>query len=283
VPVTPTERAVTLRDGFRLAVRVWTPTVPPIGAVVIAHGLGEHAGRYEQLARDLSDAGWEVHAADQRGHGRTAGARGVIPATETIRDDLIDSLLFARETVAHGAAPRPVVLLGHSMGGAFAAWAIAHRPDAADALILSSPALRTDLSFVQRVMMHTMRRVAPDVTVGNGLNPAFVSRDPLVVAAYVNDPLVHDRVSARLAHAIMTAGDSARAAAARWTTPTLLLYAGADQLVNPRGSEEFASALPAPMVTARRFDLSYHEIFNEPDRQTAIDDVISWLRSRAGG
>jgi len=280
VPVTPVERQVTLRDGFRLALRVWTPAHEPLGTVVIAHGLGEHAGRYQQLARALSDAGWEVHAADQRGHGRSPGARGVVPATETIRDDIIESLTFARATSARSERALPIILLGHSMGGAFSAWAVAHRPDAADALILSSPALLADLSFVQRLMMNTMRHLAPDIAVSNGLNPRYVSRDPAVVTAYINDPLVHDRVSSRLAHAIVTAGATARLAASRWATPTLLLYAGADRLVNPRGSEEFAAALPASVVTARRFDSAYHEIFNEPDRQTAVNDVITWLKHR---
>ncbi len=281
MPVTPVERRITLRDGFQLALRVWTPSEPPLGTVVIAHGLGEHAGRYQYLARALSDARWEVHASDHRGHGRSAGARGAVPSSETIRDDIIETLNFARATASRSESARPIILLGHSMGGAFAAWAIAHRRDAADALILSSAALRTDLSFMQRIMMNTLRHIGPDVTVHNGLNPRFISRDPAVVAAYVNDPLVHDRVSARLAHGIVTAGDSARAAAARWTTPTLVLYAGDDRIVHPRGSEEFAASLPAPVVTVRRFDQSYHEIFNEPDRQAAVDTVISWLQSRA--
>ncbi len=281
MPVTPVERQIMLRDGFRLALRVWAPSELPLGTVVIAHGLGEHAGRYQQLARALSDAGWEVHAADQRGHGRSPGARGVIPATETMRDDILESLNFARATSARSERALPIVLLGHSMGGAFAAWAVAHRPEAADALILSSPALLADLSLMQRVMMNTMRHLAPDIAVGNGLNPKYISRDPAVVTAYVNDPLVHDRVSSRLAHAIVTAGETVRGAAERWTTPTLLLYAGADRLVNPRGSEAFASKVPQSMLTARRFDSAYHEIFNEPDRQAAVDNVMAWLRQRA--
>ncbi len=276
--VTSVERQITLRDGFRLALHVWTPAEPALGTVVIAHGLGEHAGRYEHLGGVLSDAGWAVHAADHRGHGHSGGAKGAVPATETIRDDILETLRFARTSAPHTESPRPVVLLGHSMGGAFAAWAIAHRPNAADALILSSPAFRTDLSVMQMMLMNTMRHVAPDLVVGNGLNPRFISRDPAVVAAYIADPLVHDRVSSRLAHAILTAGSAAREAAPRWTTPTLLVYAGADRLVDPRGSDEFAALLPSSVVTTQRFEFSYHEIFNEPDRQVAVATVVRWLQ-----
>jgi alpha-beta hydrolase superfamily lysophospholipase len=276
VPVTPVERQVTLRDGFRLALRVWTPSETPRGTVVIAHGLGEHAGRYQQLARDLGNAGWEVHAADCRGHGRSGGARGVVPASETMRDDLLESLAFARATSA-----RPTILLGHSMGGAFAAWALAHQPGAADALVLSSPALRADLSPVQRVLMASVGRMAPDFVVGNGLNPRYLSHNSAVVAAYRDDPLVHDRVTPRLAKAIMAAGDAARAAAPYWSTPTLLLYAGDDHIVSPAGSAEFATLAPTSVVSTRRFDALYHEIFNETERVGPVTELIAWLRTVA--
>ncbi|MBC7843006.1 MAG: lysophospholipase [Gemmatimonadaceae bacterium] len=278
VPVTPVERSITLRDGFRLALRVWTPGegTRRRGTIVIAHGLGEHAGRYAQLAHDLAEVGWEVHAADHRGHGRSIGPRGVIPAQESIRDDLLESLVYARST-----AMRPVILLGHSMGGAMAAWAIAHQPKAADALVLSSPALRADLSSIQRLLISTIGRVHPDMIVTNGLDANYISHDPAVVKAYRDDPLVHDRVSPRLAQAIITAGDVVRAAAATWSTPTLLLFAGADRLVNPGGSLDFAQAAPESIVTALRFDTLYHEIFNEIGREAPLRALLDWLTSRA--
>ena len=255
--------------------RVWTPIDIPRGTVVIAHGLGEHSGRYRQLASDLSDAGWEVHAADYRGHGHSAGEQGSIPRPESIRDDIRSSLTFARATSSH-----PIVLFGHSMGGAMAAWAVAHDPSCADALVLSSPALRTDLSAGQQLMLKTIGWILPDFTVSNGLDADFLAHDAAVVAAYRNDPLVHDRISSRLAQAIITAGDVTRAAAPSWSVPTLVLYAGADRIVNPRGSAEFAAAAPASLVTLRRYDTLYHEIFNEPQRAEPLHALLEWLRLR---
>ena len=270
---TPVQHQVTLRDGVRLALNVWAGPDGSRGTVVIAHGLGEHANRYLELAGDLVGDGWEVHASDHRGHGRSPGPRGVVPKPETIRDDMIELLHYARAT-----GPSPIVLLGHSMGGAFAAWAVAHDPTAADALILSSPALLAKMSGLQRVMMHTMLRLSPDLVIGNGLDVRFISRDQRVVTAYREDPLVHDRVSARLASGIVTAGERARAQAAHWKTPTLLLYAGADRLVNPRGSEVFAAAAPSSVVTTHRFDALYHELFNEPERKAPVTAMTQWLR-----
>ncbi len=273
---TPVERQITLRDGVRLALRVWSGPNSGRGTVVIAHGLGEHAGRYEQLAGELIQDGWQVHAADHRGHGRSSGARGAVPAAETIRDDIIEMLHFARAT---GVAP--IVLLGHSMGGAFAAWAVAHEPGAADALTLSSPALQTDLTGLQRIMMSTMLRLSPNASIANGLDVNYLSHDRAVVDAYIADPLVHDRVSARLASAIVTAGETVRAMAARWSTPTLLLYAGGDKIVNPAGAEQFAAAAPSGVVRTKRFDALYHEIFNEKGRAEPVAVLRAWLRSIA--
>ncbi len=263
-----------MSDGVKLASTRWAPPSTPVGTILIAHGLGEHGGRYRQLAADLTGAGWIVLAPDLRGHGRSPGARGTIPDDNSIRNDILTSLRLARS-----ANDGPLVLLGHSMGGAFAAAAIAESADAADALILSSPALRADLSTAQRILMHTTRRVAPNIVVGNGLDAQFLSHDRAVVDAYLADPLVHDRVSPRLAQAILTAGETAIAAAPQWRTRSLLLYAGADRLVNPRGSAEFSAAAPQALVTTERFDGFHHEIFNETDRLKPVARLLAWLQA----
>ena len=262
-----------LRDGSALVQRCWQPAGAPRGTIVIVHGLGEHSGRYSQLAAELTDDGWAVRAIDLRGHGRSQGPRGAIPSPTAMRDDILDALADARQ-----AAPeQPLVLLGHSMGGAFAAEALAHDTKAADALVLSSPALKADLSLVQLALMNTLRHIAPTLAIANGLNATHLSHDTAVVAAYNADPLVHDRVSAALAHAIMTAGATVRAAAPRWAVPTLLLYAGDDRIVNPRGSREFAVAAPKDRVTVRVFDGLWHEIFNETERAGPVSALRNWL------
>jgi alpha-beta hydrolase superfamily lysophospholipase len=263
----------TMPDGAALAIHTWSPGTTARGTVLIAHGLGEHAGRYAQLAGDLTAAGWRVVVPDLRGHGATIGPRGVVPSAEAIRDDLL-ALLAAERRGTTG----PVILLGHSMGGAFAAWTIATTPTAADALVLSSPALQADLSAVQRLLVQVMRRAAPDVS--NGLKVDAISHDLEVVRAYRIDPLVHDRVSARLADAIAQAGAASLAAAPRWTTPTLLLFAGSDALVNPAGSRAFAAAAPAAVLTSECYQPFYHELFNEVERAAPVARLMSWLEER---
>jgi len=103
-------------DGRTLAVQDWMqrPSVPVRGVVVLVHGLGEHAGRYDALASQLNDWGFAVRGYDQHGHGESHGVRGSMPNQSILLDDLADVVDDAR---SHMAAELPLILLGHSMGG----------------------------------------------------------------------------------------------------------------------------------------------------------------------
>ena len=146
--------------------------------------------------------------------------------------------------------------------------------------MLSSPALDAGLNPFQKLLLATLPRIAPNLTVGNGLDPDFISHDPDVVAAYKADPMVHDRVSGRLARFIADGGPAVIARAADWKIPTLLMYAGEDRLVNPRGSRAFAAAAPPSVVTTQCFDGLFHEIFNELDAEPVFEALRQWLVAR---
>ncbi len=271
-------------DGLALARSDWPATAATRGTVLVVHGLGEHAGRHAGLAASLAAQGWHVTGYDHRGHGRSPGARGAIPDDEALLRDLA-----AVVDVLRGERRGPLVLLGHSMGGLIAARFVAeglrappaawHRP--VDALVLSSPALDADTNAVQKLLLVTLGRLAPDLAVANGLKPEWISRDPAVVAAYVADPLVHDRITPRLARFILDGGALVRRLAPLWRVPTLLLWAGADRCVAPRGSAAFAQAAPGGIVETQDFPALAHEIFHEPERDAVIARLQAWL-SRVG-
>jgi alpha-beta hydrolase superfamily lysophospholipase len=257
--------------------------------VLIVHGLGEHLGRYAALVDRLVQAGHAVTLYDQRGHGRSGGPRGGIPHEAALLGDLaclIDNCREARPSLPWEAQDLPLVLLGHSMGGAvaarFVAEGLAERPAAwwrpVGGLVLSSPALAADLNPWQRVLLG-LGRLAPDQAAHNGLQPSWISRDQDVVRAYQADPLVHKHITPRLARFILAAGDKVRARAERWQTPTLLMWAGADRCVAPRGSAEFARRAPPGVLQSQRFDRLYHEIFNEPEREQVIATLLQWLNA----
>jgi alpha-beta hydrolase superfamily lysophospholipase len=186
------------------------------------------------------------------------------------------------------AAPGPLVLLGHSMGGLVAARFVAEglqaQPAAwwrkVDALVLSSPALDPGMNAAQKLLLAVLGPLAPTLAVGNGLQPAWLSHDAAVVAAYRADPLVHDRITPRLVRFIVDGGALVRSAAARWTVPTLLLWAGSDRCVAPAGSAAFAAAAPPGVVRSQCFAPLFHEIFNEPEKAAVLAALEAWLAER---
>ncbi len=263
-------------DGLHLARVVWPASERPRGTVLIVHGLGEHAERYVRLAADLATAGWAVQAFDQRGHGASEGARGDIATPTSLQDDL--ALLL--DTLNDERAPRPLVLLGHSMGGTVAASLLADgRGDGVEALVLSSPAFDLGLDALQKIRLAVGARLRPHRAVGSGLSPQSISRDAQVVRDYIDDTRVHDRVTPLLARSIVSAGRRVQGSAAQWRLPTLLLWSGADRCVSPRGSAAFAAAAPKYFVRRRCFDGLAHEIFNEPERDFVVGALIDYLRA----
>lgn len=245
--------------------------------MLIVHGLGEHAGRYDRMARQLNQWGFAVRGYDQYGHGESSGARGGLPSDDRLLDDLADIVDSTRRRMDPGT---PLLLLGHSMGGLVAACAVARQLCPIDGLVLSSPALHAGLTRWQRLLVAVLPALVPTLRMGNGLQPDFLAHDPAVVATYRCDPLVHDRISARLARFIAAAGPEVVAAAPHWRVPTLLLYAGDDRLVNPQGSRDFAAAAPPTLVQAHCFDALYHEVFNEPDAAPVWAALHAWIAQR---
>ncbi len=266
----------TASDGDNLALQEWplAKGAPLRGAVVLVHGLGEHVGRYDEVARHLNAWGFAVRGYDQYGHGESGGVRGALPSNERLLDDLADVVDATRMRLPDG---KPLVLLGHSMGGLVAGRFIALKRRVVDALVLSSPALDPGLNPLQKLLLAIVPKVAPNLTLGNGLDEQYISHDPATIEAYRRDPLVHDRISGRLAKFIADGGPATVALAAQWRVPTLLMYAGADKLVNPAGSRAFAAAAPKEVVTAHCFEAHYHELFNELDRAPVFAMLRQWL------
>ena len=273
-------------DGLTLRLRHWPAAAAnTLGTVLVVHGLGEHIGRYAHVAAHLNSWGWQVVGFDQRGHGTSEGEHGAIGAPDSL---LCDLALVVDAVRAAQLAP-PMLLLGHSMGGTVAARFVAegiaglandspapwHRP--VDALVLSSPALDTGMNVAEKLALTALLALAPQRAMSNRLKPEWISRDPAVVAAYIADPLVHDRITPLLLRFIVDGGELVQQRAAHWRVPTLLLWAGADRCAAPAGSAAFAVAAPAGVVTPHEFAPLAHEIFNEPEQDEVFAALQRWL------
>ena len=275
---TTTEAPFTLRDGLNIALYDWP--LPsrrrPRAVVLIVHGLGEHAWRYDPLARRLNRWGFAVRAYDQRGHGDSAGERGVLPDEDALLEDLAEVVDDTRRHIAQPWAC-PLIVFGHSLGGLVASTFVQRGMAPLDGLVLSSPALDAGIGAVQRRLIALLLRWAPNLTLSNGLDPRQISHDPAVVDAYKKDKRVHNRISARLARFIDANGPKVVAAAPEWRVPTLLLYAGADRLVRPEGSRAFAAVAPPQVLASQCLEGQFHEIFNEADPSAAYGALKTWL------
>ena len=148
-----------------------------------------------------------------------------------------------------------------------------------DLCALSSPALKIALSRIQKCLLNSLCRLTPNLAVANGLNPAWISTDASVVKAYMNDPLIHNRVTGRLTRFMLESAKAVRQRASDWTIPTLLLYSGADRCVQPEGSRRFVASVPAALIQSKEYAQMSHEIFNEPDRETVLKELQDWLAS----
>jgi alpha-beta hydrolase superfamily lysophospholipase len=263
--------------GVRLYRQSWLPDGPARAVVVIAHGAGEHSGRYSHVAARLLGEGYAVYALDHRGHGRSEGPRAVIDRIDNAVEDL-DQVIVNAASEYPGV---PLFLLGHSMGGTIAVrYAIAHQ-DRLTGLILSAPLAALEAaSPVTRLVARLLSTLTPQLGLF-AVDPALVSRDPDVVKAYETDPLVHHgRLAARTIAELASAVDSFPAAAGGITVPTLIMYGSGDRLVPPDGSMMLNDRIAATDKTLKTYDGLYHEILNEPEQDDVMDDMCSWLRAR---
>lgn len=266
-------------DGLRLPTRAWLPDHDaPRAAVVLVHGLAEHIGRYEALATALVRIDLAVHGYDQRGHGYAQGPRAQLRRFE----DLVDDLGRFADSVRAWHPGVPCVLLGHSMGGVVAARAAQAGAVRPDALVLSSPALRTGgdaPTWLRRLLawLATPLPALPTVRI----DPAALSRDPAEVTAYAHDPAVfHGPIKARMASELVRHGALAIAEATRLEAPVLIVHGKDDRLASPGGSGEFHRALHGRDATLQLYPGGLHELHHDPLRDRVLADVTAWLDDR---
>jgi alpha-beta hydrolase superfamily lysophospholipase len=260
--------------GVNIFWQAWLPPDPCRGVVVIAHGAGEHSGRYLHVADRLVREGYAVYALDHRGHGRSGGPRAYIDRMDNAVADL--DTLVVRAAGEHPGGP--VVLLGHSMGGTVSlCYALAHQ-DRLAALALSGPLAALEAAPpIMRVAARVLSVLAPRLPV-IGVDSSLVSRDPAVVRAYDADPLVHHgKLPARTVAELGDAIESFPSRVPEIKLPTLILYGTADGLCPTEGSVMLGNRIGASDLTVKSYPGLYHEILNEPEQEQVMDDLVAWV------
>lgn len=272
----PSTSMAPTRDGLLLLVRQWDPDGSAWGHVLIVHGLGEHSGRYEALARQMAAAGLAVHAYDHRGNGGSDGMRGDVAAWALLHDDLEDRLADVRRQ----AAGLPVALYAHSMGGLIAAgYCLSGRPRPS-MLVLSAPGFDSTLARWKQALAPWLARLWPTLRLPNDVDPSTLSRDPDVGAAVARDPQCGTSSTARFGAAGFAEQHRLRPLLPRGLgVPTLVLHGQDDGLV-PAGAS--APLQGAPGVERRLFPGLRHELHHEPEGPAILGAAIDWMRATAG-
>jgi len=264
-------------DDLCICGQGWKPEGNSKGLVGLVHGLGEHSGRYERLGTDFAEAGCVLASFDLRGHGRSEGARGDAPSYEALLDDV--GMLLERASELFPGVPQ--FLYGHSLGGGLVLNYALRRSAHLAGIIATSPWLRTRsvLPAWKMVMGRVLYRVVPALAMSNGVESKDLSHDPGLV--YHEDPLVHDRVSARLGMEAIVAGEWALAHASEFALPLLLVHGDADPITSCDATQEFAARVPGD-CTLKIWPGLYHETHNELNRDDVVAFTLQWIRAHSG-
>jgi alpha-beta hydrolase superfamily lysophospholipase len=267
------------RDDASLFVRSWDPAdAAPRATILLTHGMGEHAGRYNHVAERLTAAGLRVLAWDLRGHGRSHGERGDIAHYSLLEDDLQELWTLA----AAEGGPQPVFLYGHSLGGQITLnFAVRHRPPAAG-LIITSPWFR--LAFTPPRWKISLASVAarlwPSFTQDTDVVPTRLSRDLDFLTAMPDLDLMHHRMSARMYHALTAGAVRAAREAVALPYPILLIHGECDPVTSVDATKEFFHALRSLDKSLVIIPDALHETHNDLCRQSVLDSITAWLQAR---
>ncbi len=257
--------------------QAWLPGGEPKAVLLVVHGLGEHSGRYTNVVNHLVPQGYAVYSLDHIGHGKSAGEREMVDRF----DDFTKTLRIYVQMIQEWQAGKPLFLLGHSMGGAIAAYYLLDHQDDFQGAILSAPAVAIGegVSPITITMSKLLSRVAPKMGV-IALDVDLVSRDKAVVQAYADDPLVfHGKTPSRLASELLGAMQRITAEAARITLPLLIVQGDKDALVDPAGARMLKDRAGSQDKTLKFYEGLYHEVFNEPEKELVLNDVAVWLEA----
>jgi acylglycerol lipase len=265
--------------GIELYWQAWLPSSEARAVVVISHGVSEHSARYAHVGERLAGAGYAAYAVDHRGHGRSQGKRVIVDADEVVAD------LRAFIDFAAARHPgKPVFLLGHSMGAAIAIACAVRHQDALEGLLLSGALADPDTaSPVTRALSRVLSKLTPGLGVYQ-VDASRISRDPEVVRAYQQDPLVHrGKLPARTVAELTGAVARFPEEVPTLHLPLLVMHGGSDSLTTLAGSRMVHERASSSDKTLEIYDGLWHEILNEPEKERVISEMIEWLDARSAG
>ena len=275
------------QDGYFKGVRdtniyyqYWLPEGEPKAILLVVHGLAEHSGRYMNVVNHLVPSGYAVYGIDHIGHGKSDGARVYVDRFQDYTKTLKDYFDMIREW----QPKKPIFLIGHSMGGLISAAYLLEHQDEFSGAVLSGPSIKVPdniskaMIFVGKMLSIIMPKAGLIQLDAEG-----VSRDPAVIDAYVNDPLVcTGKVTARLGAELLKTMQRVTEQATKIKLPIMIVQGSDDKLVDPSGAQLFYNLVGSRDKTIKIYNGFYHEVFNEPEHEQVLNDVKTWIEAHLG-
>ncbi len=268
-------------DGLQIYSKAWLPAGKPRAVVCLLHGVGEHIGRYDGTAQALTTGGYLLAGFDQRGFGKSEGQLGHASSAEKYFGD-IDRFLGE---VAGNFDGLPIFLYGHSMGAIEALAYVPLRKPALAGVIATDPGLKNALEEqkVKVALAKVLGSLLPAITLENGVDPQTLSRDPQVAIDYVNDPLVHTKVTTGWGKSMLDMVRLVYAGASRFPLPLLLMHGKEDRLAYPNSSQIYADMAPKDRLTLVMWEGYRHELHNEVGKEAVFKVMLEWMDKHLPG
>ncbi len=262
-------------DNVKLYYQVWRPDDAPKAVVQVIHGYAEHSGRYMNVVNELVPRGYVIYAADHRGHGKSEGLQAYVEKFDIYVEDQKTFLDLIREKEPN----LPIFVLGHSMGAIIARILAATYPDGIKGLVLSGAGTKVGgTNAFLKAIAKLLVLFAPKKRIGIDLSEQ-ISRDPEVVKAYQEDPLVFKKTTVRLGVELLNGMKKANKLTSQITIPTLVQSGSEDKGI--LGAKDLEKLLTMPDKTIKIYEGLYHEVYNEleEDRKKVLKDLGDWLDS----
>lgn len=271
------ECQLTTNDGLNLYTQAWLSETPAKALVVIAHGLGEHSGRYAHVAHAFTENSIHAYSFDQRGHGKSEGPRGHIPTYQQLMDDFSLTLSQASKVTSEDL---PVFLYGHSLGALEVIfYGLKNENNVRGTIATGLPLDLISTNKIKILFAKMVNPLIPKLTLTNGLDVYTLSRDLDVVKAYMDDPLVHDKASIRLGMFLLEGAEQILKDAPSWNRPLLLMHGSEDKICGIDATERFAQTISGE-ITFKRWEGLFHEIHNEPEKDEVIQTMVDWIENQ---
>jgi alpha-beta hydrolase superfamily lysophospholipase len=261
-------------DGLTLFGRRWIPDSEPKAIVNLVHSLGEHSGRYYLVAKAFVQAGYMVTSIDLRGHGQSEGPRGHTPSFDALVTD-VEFLVKMNRSENHG---KREYIYGHGLGGSVGLYYNLTCDNYVDGIITTSPFIKIGSALQQSIsgLGRTLADITPTLSGTFALLYSMLSRDSAIMKAYSTDPLIHNRITAKMESDMKKKGDWIFDHRNNLKGPILMVVGSGDRVIDTQRVMSLAAGLE-DRVSLKVWEGLFHETHNEPEKVDVMRFNVDWL------